>query len=67
MSVLSWLLDPLGLSRTHVNYELDLSQITAPPTDDLTFEIEQAEEPVAVEASANPQALARRAGDTPSQ
>ncbi len=49
------------------NYELDLSQITAPPTDDLTFEIEQAEEPVAVEASANPQALARRAGDTPSQ
>ena|SRR5579859_4074120 len=49
------------------NYELDLSQISAPPTDDLTFEIEQAEEPVAVEAGANPQALARRAGDAPSQ
>ena len=49
------------------NYELDLSQITAPPTDDLTFKIEQAEEPVAVEASTNPQALAHRVGDTPSQ
>lgn len=49
------------------NYELDLSQITAPPTDDLTFEIEQAEEPIPVEATANPQALAHPGGDSPSQ
>lgn len=49
------------------NYELDLSQIAAPLTDDLTFEIEQAEEPVAVEATASPQALARPGGDAPSQ
>ncbi|HTK08339.1 MAG TPA: hypothetical protein VL485_14310 [Ktedonobacteraceae bacterium] len=35
---------------------------TRPAPYPLTFEIEQAEEPVAVEAGANPQALARRAG-----
>ena len=42
------------------NYELDLSAIVAPPTDDLTFEIEQASHSQAVEAA--PPALAEPTG-----
>jgi hypothetical protein len=45
------------------NYELDLSAIAAPPTDDLAFELEQKRDPEPVEAA--PPALGEPVGTPP--